>query len=161
MGGDYARTGPGASRRQADLAGWGWYVETLAADWDCACGLRDFERASCWGNNSNGQAQAPGGPWLTNVAAGQQPRLRSGVQSHHHLLGNNTHGRTDPPDGRFTAVTAGGNHNRALRADRTVACRGVTTPAGRFGPQVTGPEPIEPEAASRTAINTSWTQDAG
>ena len=33
-------------------------------------------------------------------------------------------GQSDAPDGEFSAVSAGGRHSCALRADRTVACWG-------------------------------------
>ena len=59
--------------------------------------------------------------------------------------GDNSHGQADGPDGRFTAVTAGGNHSCGLRSDGAVDCWGADgsrqsdAPEGQFTAVSAGP----------------------
>ena len=87
-----------------------------------SCALRTDGTITCWGSNSNGQADPPDGQY-TAVTAG-----------HDHSCGLRTDGAItcwggysvdhDPPPGRYTAVTAGSSHSCGLRTDGAIICWG-------------------------------------
>jgi M6 family metalloprotease-like protein len=91
------------------------------------CGLRVDGTIACWGDNPDGQADAPAGSFSA-VSAGVYSRLGHScglrVDGTVACWGANSHGQADPPEGRFTAISTGGRHSCGLRVDGTVACWG-------------------------------------
>ena len=126
------------SRRRRPCACRGWY----------SCGLRTDGTAQCWGNNNNGQTDAPTGAFTAiTVGWGHSCGLRTDGTAQ--CWGNNNNsragggswgrvGQTDAPSGAFTAITVGWGHSCGLRADGTAQCWGrnsygqTDAPSGAF-----------------------------
>ncbi len=102
-----------------------------------SCGVRSDGTATCWGYNSDGQADAPTGKF-TSISAGgfHSCGLRSDGTAT--CWGANGQGRTDAPTGKFTSITAGWRHSCGLRSDGTATCWGnndfghADAPTGKF-----------------------------
>ena len=90
---------------------------------DHHCGLRTNGTVTCWGDNSNGQTEAPAGRFRVVSAGGDHS---CGLRSDGTVTcwGDNRWGQASPPAGVFTTVSAGGNHSCGLRSDGTVTCWG-------------------------------------
>ena len=101
-------------RRDADL---GRAVPTPAASASTAS-------CACWGDDSSGQTDAPGGEILA-VSAGGAHSCAIRADGTLACWGSNADGQlTGVPTGQFVAVAAGGAHSCAIRADGTLACWG-------------------------------------
>ena len=88
-----------------------------------SCALRTNGTIQCWGNNDDGQTDAPDGTFNAVTAGGVHScalRTNSTIQ----CWGNNDDGQTDAPDGTFNAVTAGRGHSCALGTNGTIQCWG-------------------------------------
>ena len=88
-----------------------------------ACGLRSDGTVSCWGDNSQGQASAPGGEF-TAVSAGLTHSCGLRGDGTVTCWGGNVNLQSDAPDEEFTAVSAGGYLSCGLRPDDTAVCWG-------------------------------------
>ena len=110
-----------------------------------SCALRTDGAIVCWGNNSDGQAEAPSGRYSA-VASGSEHSCGLRTDGTITCWGMNVGGQVDAPAGRYSAVTAGGQfsssrggHSCGLRTDRTITCWGYNhvgrtdAPAGRYG----------------------------
>ncbi len=93
-----------------------------------SCGLRLDGTAVCWGDNRDGQTDAPSGVF-TSVSAGDA-----------HSCGLRLDGTVvcwgaiaDAPSGVFTSVSAGGAHSCGLRLDGTADCWGTYDIPGSAG----------------------------
>ncbi|OQY52421.1 MAG: hypothetical protein DRR08_31015 [Candidatus Parabeggiatoa sp. nov. 2] len=104
---------------------------TLSAGIDHVCAIKgEKETLICWGRDSEGQTDAPGGTFL-QVSAGYY--FNCGLRSDHSIAcwGQDTSGSTSPPGdtypsgGQFIQVEAGGSHACALQADGNVRCWGA------------------------------------
>ena len=92
------------------------------------CALRADGSVVCWGENDEGQTDAPDGSY-TAIAAGDVHSCALRTDGSAVCWGENDSGQADPPDGPYTAIAAGGRHSCALRADGSVVCWGY----GGFG----------------------------
>ena len=101
------------------------------------CAIRESGEIECWGNNSDGRADAPAGQFSAVSAGGEHT---CGLRETGAVIcwGDNYYGETDAPAGRFGAVSAGGEHTCGLRETGAVECWGdnysgqADAPAGRF-----------------------------
>ena len=85
-----------------------------------SCGLRTDGTVTCWGENDNGQADAPSERFTAVSASWHSCGLRTdGTVT---CWGVNDDGEADAPSGQFTAYSAGGFHSCGLRTDGTVTC---------------------------------------
>ena len=92
------------------------------------CGVRTDDTVRCWGNNQQGQLNAPQGTYRAVSAGGLHScgiRTDNVVQ----CWGRNELGQTNAPRGKFSAIAAGGEHSCAIRTDGTIQCWGNN----RFG----------------------------
>ena len=117
--------------------------KAVSAGWHHSCGLRTDATITCWGGNSDGQVDAPGGAFSAVSAGGFQAGSHScGLRTDATITcwGDNEFGQVDAPSGAFSAVSAGGDHSCALRTDGAVICWGassedwhvVDAPSGAF-----------------------------
>ena len=88
-----------------------------------ACGLRSDGTVTCWGDNSHGQASAPGGRFSA-VSAGLTHSCGLRSDGTVTCWGGNVNGQSDAPDEEFTAISAGGFLSCGLRPDATAVCWG-------------------------------------
>ena len=126
----------------------------VAAGHSHSCAVKADETITCWGSNSNGEADAPAGTF-TAAAAGTTHScgLKTdgtitcwGSNSDAHLTwgGPGTTpepayaGQAEAPSGTFIAVAAGGYHSCGVKTDGTITCWGsnsagqASTPAGNY-----------------------------
>ena len=87
------------------------------------CALRQDNTIVCWGENSDGQTDAPDGQFVS-VSAGEDHTCAIRSDNTITCWGANGHGQTTTPDGHFTAIGAGRGHNCGIRSNGTVACWG-------------------------------------
>ena len=113
-----------------------------------SCGLRTDGSIACWGLMREGWPD--GGGW-TAVTSGTN--FSCGLRGDGAVAcwGDGSHGKTDPPDGRFVQVAAGKQHACALDADGAAACWGWDA-QGRASP---------PGGAVFTAIDVGDTHSCG
>ncbi|MDE0676578.1 MAG: cell wall-binding repeat-containing protein [Acidimicrobiaceae bacterium] len=110
------------------------------------CGLRDDHTAVCWSPNLPSTAAdaadaaanvPPPGRYATVPSSTVGPLLGHScalrLDSTLACWGANEAGQSDPPEGTFTAVAAGGSHSCALRQDSTLVCWGANE-AGQSDP---------------------------
>ena len=91
----------------------------------------------CWGDNSDGEAEAPAGSFISVSAGGKHT---CGVDAGGLVVcwGDNDDGQATPPAGSFISVGAGAWHTCGLKADSSIACWGAdddgqaTAPTGSF-----------------------------
>ena len=101
------------------------------------CGLRTNGAITCWGDNEQGQTDAPAGSF-TAVSAGGAHTCGLRTNGAITCWGDNEQGQTDAPAGSFTAVSAGGAHTCGLRTNGAITCWGNNefgqkdAPAGSF-----------------------------
>jgi len=92
-----------------------------------SCARRTNGTITCWGNNADGQSDAPAGQFNAVVAGGNSNAGYSCGERPDETItcwGNNADGQTDPPAGQFTAVAAGNSHACGLRTPSTIMCWG-------------------------------------
>jgi len=103
---------------------------TLSAGIDHVCGIKnDDSTVLCWGDNSEGQTDAPGGTFL-EISAGAY--FNCGLKSDHTIVcwGKDFSGETSPPGDtipkgkQFTQIETGYSHACALQSDGNVRCWG-------------------------------------
>ena len=95
----------------------------IAAGGDHTCALNTDGTIACWGNNRDGQGDAPDGQY-TAITAGDEHSCALNTDGTIACWGYNGNGRTDAPSGQYTAITAGGVHSCALRTDGAIVCWG-------------------------------------
>ena len=91
------------------------YTAVTAGDFH-TCALEGDNTIVCWGDNGNGQADAPDGQY-TAVTAGYVHTCAVGANNTTVCWGANGNGQADAPDGQYTAVTAGYVHTCAVGAN--------------------------------------------
>ena len=91
---------------------------------DHTCGLRADATMSCWGQNTDGQADAPSGEFAA-VAAGARHSCGLRDDGTAVCWGANNYRQANAPLGEFAALSAGGAHTCGLRADNTIVCWGA------------------------------------
>ncbi len=110
---------------------------SVAVKYEHACGIHSDGTAECWGNNDNGQGNAPEGQF-TAITVGT--RHSCGIRTGGTIAcwGDNDDGKTDAPEGQFTTITAGYNYTCGIRTSGTIACWGddyygqTDAPEGQF-----------------------------
>ena len=108
-----------------------------------SCGLRIDGSIVCWGNNYDGQAEAPGGSF-TQVSAGGYHSCGLRIDGSIVCWGNNRYGQAEAPGGSFTQVSASGRLSCGVRADGSIVCWGdnrygqAVVPGGSFTQVSTG-----------------------
>jgi alpha-tubulin suppressor-like RCC1 family protein len=90
------------------------------------CRLNQSSDLTCWGDNSSGQTNVPGGIFKT-VAAGSAHTCALRLEGYATCWGDNSRGQTDAPTGRFKSISAMGNQTCALDFDGLATCWGDTT----------------------------------
>ena len=102
-----------------------------------ACALLDSGAVECWGDNTWGQADAPGGTF-TAISAGYDHTCGLRPSGAVECWGSNDSGETDAPSGTFSAISAGDDHTCGLRPSGAVECWGsndsgeTDAPSGTF-----------------------------
>ena len=91
---------------------------------DHTCGLRADATMSCWGQNTDGQADAPSGEFAA-VAAGARHSCGLRDDGTAVCWGANNYRQANAPLGEFAALSAGGAHTCGLRTDNTIVCWGA------------------------------------
>ena len=121
----------------------------VAADLNHTCGLRRDGTVTCWGNRptlliSTGEESS----WFPSSGTFTVITGRCGIEVDGTVDCWLRYG--DVPEGRFAAISSGGNHSCGLRPDGTVACWGenaagqATAPSGTF-----------------TAVDAGWEHSCG
>jgi Concanavalin A-like lectin/glucanases superfamily/Regulator of chromosome condensation (RCC1) repeat/EGF-like domain/Human growth factor-like EGF len=112
-------------------------VAQVSAGEFATCALKTDGTLACWGSNSGGQLNAPGGTF-TQVSAGNYHGCALRTDGQVSCWGNNYYGQATPPSGTFTQVVASKNNTSCgIRTGGAVACWGnkpfiLATPAGSF-----------------------------
>ena len=91
----------------------------------------------CWGDNTFGQVDAPGGEFVA-VSAGGSHSCGVLVEGSLKCWGDNTFGQADAPGGEFTSVAAGLVVNCAHRIDLVILCWPGEDPQGQPVLEYTG-----------------------
>ena len=124
---------------------------TLSAGADTTCLVRESGAVVCWGENSDGQTDAPSGSFRS-ISVGGTGVFGAHVCGVHRsgavvCWGANDHGQADAPSGSYRLVSAGGRHTCALLESGEIACwgenvRGRTdAPPGTYGSVSAGWDP--------------------
>ena len=92
---------------------------------DHTCGLRADGTVDCWGENLDGQSDAPTGSY-TAVSAGDEHSCAVRSDRTVTCWGENRNGQAGAPSGEFSAVAAGRHHSCGVRGDGTVDCWGFS-----------------------------------
>ena len=132
-----AAAAPPGRRGDPEGAGSQAPFSAVAVGTGYGCGLRTDRSVDCWGENTRGQADAPGGEFSA-IAAGWSHSC--GVRAGGEVVcwGDNDEGKAEAPGGQFTAVTGGWRHSCGVRSDDSVDCWGDNSehqsspPEGRF-----------------------------
>ena len=99
----------------------------LATGVSYSCAIRTDQTIACWGNNQDGQIDAPHGQYTT-IAVGDSHSCAIRTDQTIACWGNNDlHGyigQADAPHGQYTTIAVGGFHSCAIRTDQTIACWG-------------------------------------
>ena len=110
---------------------------TIAAGTNHSCAIRVDGTIVCWGANSYGQTDAPGGTF-TAVSAGTYHSCAVRTDGTIVCWGDNVYGQADAPGGAFSDVAAGRGYSCGVRTDGTALCWGAQTwglsdaPGGAF-----------------------------
>ena len=103
-------------------SGTGPFVAVSAGS-SSSCGINSDRTITCWGGNTDGDANAPVGQFkAVSTGSGHSCALR--VDSTIACWGDNYYGETDPPDGEFIAVAAGAGHSCGVRTEGEIECWG-------------------------------------
>ena len=115
---------------------------TISAGQNSACAIKTNGTAECWAGSI--QLESPSGSFISISmgvgASGKRESHACGIRTDRSIIcwGDNSFGQSDPPEGTFAAVSAGGGHSCAIRTDGTVICWGhnyagkADPPAGSF-----------------------------
>ena len=89
-----------------------------------ACGLRLDDVVECWGDDREGETNAPPATRFTAVSVGQIHSCGIVSDGAVRCWGSDEHGRATPPEGKFVSIAAGARHTCATRDDGEVKCWG-------------------------------------
>ena len=96
----------------------------ISAGYHYTCAIRESEEIACWGDNRDGQTDAPA-VRFTAISAGSLHTCALRESGEIACWGDNRDGQTDAPAGSFTAISAGSLHTCALRESGEIACWGI------------------------------------
>ena len=105
----------------------------ISAGSNHSCAIRSDGSVVCWGENFDGQADAPVGDF-TAVSAGSNHSCAIRSDGSVVCWGDNTSGQTDAPGGKFVEIAAGGTHTCGIRADKKASCWGINYQYSRDTP---------------------------
>ena len=97
--------------------------KTVSAGGSHSCGVNTDNTVICWGNNEDGQADAPRGEFKT-VTTGRWHSCGVKTDNTVTCWGYNRSARADAPDGEFKTVSAGRWLSCGVQTDNTVICWG-------------------------------------
>ena len=115
----------------------------IATGSEHSCAIATDRTLTCWGNNSMGQAEPPGGQY-TAIATGRVHSCAIATDRTLTCWGNNSMGQAEPPGGQYTAIATGRVHSCAIATDRTLTCWGNNSmgqaepPGGQYTAIATG-----------------------
>ena len=115
----------------------------IATGSEHSCAIATDRTLTCWGNNSMGQADPPGGQY-TAIATGSEHSCAIATDGTVTCWGNNSMGQIDAPGGQYTAIATGRYHSCAIATDRTLTCWGNNSmgqadpPGGQYTAIATG-----------------------
>ena len=95
----------------------------IAAGRTHSCAITTDRAIDCWGNNDNGQTDAPPGTYTAAAAGGWHS---CGLKADGAITcwGRNAFGQSDPPTGTYTHIATGTAHSCAITTDRAITCWG-------------------------------------
>ena len=88
-----------------------------------SCAIATDNTITCWGDNRDGQANAPSGSYKA-VSAGWSHSCAIAADDTITCWGENDAGQASAPSGSFKAVSAGAGHSCAIGNDDTITCWG-------------------------------------
>ena len=121
----------------------------VSAGWGYTCGLRVSGEIECWGRDSDGQLDAPTGPFSA-VSAGSSHTCGVRESGEVECWGDNGYGQLDAPAGRFSVANASwdGPFTCAIRAaSGEIECWGARSAS------LGAPEPDAPPDGRFSAIS--------
>ena len=97
----------------------------IAASARHSCAIATDQTITCWGDNTNGLTDAPGGNF-THLATGRLNSCAIATDQTLACWGYDENGRTDVPDGQYTAIVVSPTNDPrcAISTDSTIACWG-------------------------------------
>ena len=110
----------------------------VSAGWAHSCGLRTNNTITCWGYQLEWTQQSVRGTVHHHQRRVDPILVRCATIAPSAAGGRNQYRQADAPTGQFTAISAGGSHTCALRADSTITCWGSNSdgqtdqPEGQF-----------------------------
>ena len=102
-----------------------------------SCGLSTSGTITCWGNDDDGQVNAPSGSFKA-VSVGEEHSCGLSTSGTITCWGYNDDGQSNEPSGSFKAVSAGNYHICGLSTSGTITCWGwnsngqADAPSGSF-----------------------------
>ena len=129
-------------------------LPTLAVGFGHTCTVRTDSTMACWGRNTSGQAEAPGGTFKS-VAIG--PHHSCGLRTDGAVLcwGSNHHGKSVPPAGTFKAMPTRCLSPVAYEATATLPAGATTKTGKRTHPAVNSrPSPWGTAMRAESALTT-------
>ena len=122
-----------------ELSGW----KTISAGHYHSCGINETGSILCWGQNDQGQTDAPEGEYLS-VSAGSFHSCAIDLQGDPICWGLNDYKQSVPSGGDYVDISAGGLHTCGLQSTGVVVCWGwgeegqTSPPKDRFTSISTG-----------------------
>ena len=101
------------------------------------CAILTDDTITCWGNNNDGEANAPAGTYKT-LTTGSSHNCAIATDNTITCWGRNWRGETDAPAGTYNTITTGRSHSCAIATDNTITCWGnnssgqTDAPAGTY-----------------------------
>ena len=101
------------------------------------CAILTDDTITCWGNNNDGEANAPAGTYKT-LTTGSSHNCAIATDNTITCWGRNWRGETDAPAGTYNTITTGRSHSCAIATNDTITCWGnnssgqTDAPAGTY-----------------------------
>ena len=138
----------------------------ISTGWNANCGLRRSGAIVCWGSYGNELTPppaAPAGKYIA-IAYGESLSYHDALRFSHYCAihergeiggeiacwGDNAYGEAIPPEGKFTDISASGDHTCAIRTSGAVECWGHN----EYGKAV-------PPDGNFTAVSAGYTHTCG
>ena len=85
------------------------------------CAIATDDTITCWGDNTDGQADAPMGTFQS-VSLGDDHSCAVTAHAEVVCWGSNEYGKSGVAEGAFRSISAGANHTCAIGTDQSIAC---------------------------------------